>query len=80
MDTNRRPTDPQWTQNQEVAFADGYPALIVTQVCKPAVRDILQGWNAAVQKPLAQFACRSSIVCLPSVGLPACTGFAQLCA
>ena len=34
VDTNRRSTDPKWTQNQEVAFADGFPALIVTQVCR----------------------------------------------
>ena len=31
-DTSRRPTDPKWTTDQEVAFADGFPALIVSLV------------------------------------------------
>lgn len=31
-DSTRRQTDPDWTTGQEVAFADGFPALVVTQV------------------------------------------------
>ena len=31
-DTSRRPADPKYTTDQEVAFADGFPALIVSQV------------------------------------------------
>ena len=31
--SSRRPTDARWVTNQEVAFADGYPALIVSEVC-----------------------------------------------
>ena len=31
-DPSRRATDPKWTKDQEVAFADGFPALIVSQV------------------------------------------------
>lgn len=32
-DPSRRATDAKWTTNQEVAFADGFPALIVSEVC-----------------------------------------------
>lgn len=31
-DRSRRPTDPKWTTDQEVAFADGFPALIISEV------------------------------------------------
>ena len=31
-DPSRRPTDAKWALDQEVAFADGYPALIVSEV------------------------------------------------
>ena len=33
LDSSRRPTDARWVTDQEVAFADGYPALIVSEVC-----------------------------------------------
>ncbi len=32
-DPSRRPTDARWAVDQEVAFADGYPALIASEVC-----------------------------------------------
>ena len=33
LDSSRRPADARWVTDQEVAFADGYPALIVSEVC-----------------------------------------------
>lgn len=46
-DSARRPTDPKWTTDQEVAFADGFPALLVSLVsrfdhhCVPSCMKIL---------------------------------------
>lgn len=37
-DTSRRPTDPKYTTDQEVAFADGFPALIVSEVTALVLR------------------------------------------
>lgn len=44
-DTSRRPTDPKWTTDQEVAFADGFPALIISQ-------GLLDELNKRLEKPL----------------------------
>jgi hypothetical protein len=32
LHSSRRPADARWVTDQEVAFADGYPALIVSEV------------------------------------------------
>ena len=36
-DSSRRPTDPKWTTDQEVAFADGFPALLVSLVSRSSL-------------------------------------------
>ena len=41
-DPSRRPTDARWAEDQEVAFADGYPALIVSQVHSSAYTTLNQ--------------------------------------
>ena len=45
-DPSRRPTDAEWAEDQEVAFADGYPALIVSQVFSSACITLSQALRA----------------------------------
>lgn len=58
-DPSRRATDPNWTTDQEVAFADGFPALIVSQVTKLfhlALTFMFEGMNN-----FYAYACSSSL-------------------
>ncbi|DBB02428.1 TPA: hypothetical protein ACH3X3_011428 [Trebouxia sp. C0006] len=55
LDSSRRPTDARWVTDQEVAFADGYPALIVSE-------GLLEQLNERLEKPLPMNRFRPNIV------------------